>query len=80
MRRRNSEYAKMRINRRIGRMSALDVALNLHEYRTKKEDLDLFADTKPYLTKKRSILPTVTVTRRDRSRVASFGTHPVLTP
>ena len=51
MRRRNSEYAKRRIKRKIERMSALDVALYLYEYRTKKEDLDLFADAKTYLIK-----------------------------
>ena len=33
------------------RISDLDVALYLHEYRTKTEDLDLFADAKPYLIK-----------------------------
>ena len=40
-----------RIKRKIERMSALDVALYLHEYRTKKENLNLFAIAKPYLTK-----------------------------
>ena len=51
MRRRNSQYAKRRIKRKIERMSALDVALYLYEYRTKKEDLNLFGDSKPYLLK-----------------------------
>ena len=51
MRWRNSEYAKRRIKRKIERISALDVALYLYKYRTKKEDLDLFADAKPYLIK-----------------------------
>ena len=51
MRRHNSEYAKRHIKRKIEQMSALDVALYLYEYRTKKEDIDLFADAKPYLIK-----------------------------
>ena len=51
MRRRNSEYAKRRMKRKIVRRCGLDVALYFYEYRTKKEDLDLFADAKPYLIK-----------------------------
>ena len=51
MRRRNSEYAKSRIKRKIERISALDVALYLYENQTKPDDLDLFADAKPYLIK-----------------------------
>ena len=47
---RNSEYAKRLIKRKLERLTALDVALYLYEYRTKKEDLDLFVDAKPYLT------------------------------
>ena len=50
MRRPNSEYVKMLIKRKIKRMSDFNVSLYLYEYRTKKEDLYLFADGKPYLT------------------------------
>ena len=73
MRRRNSEYAKRRITRKIEKMSALDVALYLYEYRTYKEDLELFADAKPYLTK-----DTEFFTNGDGKRERwSSKTHPV---
>ena len=49
--RRNSECAKRRITLKIEKMSALDVALYPYEYRAYKENLDLFTDAKPYLTK-----------------------------
>ena len=51
MRRRNSESAKRRITRKIDKISALDIAFYLYDYRTYKEDLELLADAKPYLTK-----------------------------
>ena len=76
----NSESAKRRITRKIEKISALDVALYLYEYRTFKEDLHLFADVKRIFSKTLNNSQSVTATRRDGSCVASFRTHPVPTP